>query len=187
MASVCRRRLWRERRRGQSQEGTWRFYPTTRRYTTSTTGHSSESGTEQSGARPAGGRIDRGRKGEREMRSHQARRRTTERKGGVATVVMALESGFGAVEFEETRRRRDAGSSSWRRFRGRGASLDLREGEGFPAATLVASPAEGVRCLRNLPGPLAWMGAPGVVRGRGGSWSWSGGSRSRLRVSLAAG
>lgn len=89
------------------------------------------------------------------MRSHQARRRTTKRKGGVATVVMALGSGFAAVEFEETRRRRDAGSSSWRRFRGRGASLDLRV-EGFLAATLVASPAEGSVVCATCPVP--WDG-----------------------------
>lgn len=91
------------------------------------------------------------------MRSHQARRRTTERKGGVATVVMALGGRIRAVEFEESRRRRDAGSSSWRtRFRGRGASLDLRERGEFPAATLVASPAEGSVVCATCPVP--WDG-----------------------------
>jgi hypothetical protein len=78
------------------------------------------------------------------MQSHQTRRRTTERKGGAATVVMALGSRFEAVEFEETRRSREPAARAGGGFRGRGASLE--RGEGFLAATLVASPAEGSVC-----------------------------------------
>lgn len=155
MARVCRRRLWRERRRGQSQEGTWRFYPTTRRYTTSTTtaqrvGQSKaeavQQGEEESTAK-------------RRQRCDHTKPDVEQPKGkeGWRPSLWHWGSGFGAVEFEESRRRRDAGSSSWRtRFRGRGASLDLREREEFPAATLVASPAEGSVVCATCPVP--WDG-----------------------------